>query len=107
MRATAFFEIFQNAAIELDDLFKATAFHERTGFLTANAAGAEHYDGLLFKFRWQFFDGLREIAKMIDANRQRIFERAELHFVIVTGVEQRHRTTFIEPALEFLRFEFW
>ncbi len=57
---------------------------------------------------WSFSSGAsRSTAagksrKIIDADRQGVPERAELHFVIVTCVEQRHRPAFIEPALEFL-----
>ena len=47
MRAAAFLEIFQDAAVELENIFEAFALHERPGLFAADAAGAKHHDGLL------------------------------------------------------------
>src|ERR1700761_1291432 len=48
VRSATFLEIFENAAVELKYGFEAFAFHERSGFLAADSARAEHHDGLLF-----------------------------------------------------------
>ena len=40
---------------------------------------------------------------MIHADGQRIAESAQLHFVIIPRIEQRHRLSIVEPLLEFLR----
>ena len=105
MRAAAVLKIFQDAAVELKNFLEADAFHERPGLFTADAAGAKHHDGLLFQLRRQFGDGGGKIAEMIHADGQRVLERAELHFVIIARVEQRHGAAFVEPLLEFARGE--
>ena len=105
VRTAAVLEIFQDAAFELEDAFESFAFHERPGFLAANAAGAEHDDGLLLHLQGQAAHGGGEIAEMIDADGERVLERAELHFVIVARVEQGDGTALVEPPLQFLRRE--
>jgi hypothetical protein len=46
--AAAFLKIFENTAIELKYIFKTGLFHKGRGFFTANAAGAESDNGLVF-----------------------------------------------------------
>jgi len=48
----------------------------------------------------QFLHGRREIAEVPDLRDDRSFERPHPHFVVVAGVEQRHRPTFVQPLLE-------
>ena len=107
MRAATFLEIFQDAAVELENIFETFALHERSGLLAPDAARAEHHDGLLFHGGWQLADGVGKIPEMIHANRQRVLERAELHLVIIARVQQRHRAPFVQPLLQLLRREFW
>ena len=102
VRAAAFLKIFQDAPVELENLFETFALHERPGLFAADAARAKHDDRLLLHRGRQFANGLGEITEMIHANRQRIFERAELHLIIIARVEQRHGATFVEPPLEIL-----
>src|SRR6476619_7580026 len=42
---------------------------------------------------------------MIDAQRYGVLERAELHFVIVSRIEQRDGPSFVEPTFKFARSE--
>src|SRR5690606_19743174 len=49
VRAAAFLEIFQNAAVELEDAAEPFTFHEGPGFSAADAARAEHHDGLFLQ----------------------------------------------------------
>lgn len=100
MGAATFLEIFEDAAIELENIFEAGFLHEGRGFFAANAAGAERDDGLILKFGGQIGDGFGEIAEMIDAGGKGVFERAELDFVIVACVEQRDGAAFVEPLFE-------
>ena len=88
MRAAAFLEIFQDAAVELENLLEAFAFHEGPRFFAADAAGAKHDDGLLLQLRRQFADGLGKIAEMVNADGQRVFEGAQFDFVVVARIEQ-------------------
>ena len=80
---------------------EAFALHERAGFLAADAAGAEHDDGLLLERVRQAADRGREVAEMVHADGQGVAEGAEADFVVVARVEQRDRPAFVEPLLEF------
>lgn len=48
--SAAFFEVFEDASVELINFFKAFIFHERTCFFTADTTGAKHDDWLIFEF---------------------------------------------------------
>src|SRR5579862_6417923 len=72
MLSTALREIIENAAVELKDILEAFALHERPGLLAPDAARAKHHNRLLFQFRRELADGLREIAELLDADRQRV-----------------------------------
>ncbi len=48
--SAALFEVFEDPAVKLVDFFKPFIFHERAGFFTADATGAEHDHGLIFEF---------------------------------------------------------
>lgn len=100
MRAATFLEILENAAIELENVFEPSLLHERGGFFATDATGAEGDDGLVLEFRRQLRDGFGEIAEVIDAGGEGVFESAELDFVIVAGVQERDGAAFIEPLLE-------
>ena len=100
MRAAAFLEIFEDAAIKLENIFESGAFHEGRSLLATDAAGTESDDGLILEGGGKFGDCFGEIAEIVDAGGQSVLKRAELHFVIVAGIEQCDRTTFVEPLLE-------
>src|SRR5262249_29521795 len=100
--ATALLKVLQNAALELEDLLEARLLHVGPRLFAANAAGAKHHDRLLLEIGGQAIDGGRKIAKVIDAQRHGILERAEFHLVIVARIEQRDGPPGIEPLLELL-----
>ena len=100
MRAAALLEIFEDAAVELENVFESGAFHEGRGFFAADAAGAERDDGLILEFGGKFGDGFGEIAEVIDAGGNGVFKSAEFNFVIVAGVQECDGTSFIEPLFE-------
>src|SRR5690606_387346 len=87
--ATALFEVFEDAAVELEDIPEAFAFHEWPGLLATNAAGAEHDDRALLEFGRQLADGLGKLPEMVDADGQCIPERSQLYFIVVASVQQR------------------
>ena len=55
--------------------------------------------------RRQFGDRRWKVAERINTRHHCAFERAELHLVVVTGVVENDRATFIEPLLEHLRIQ--
>src|SRR5690606_19938444 len=58
-----FFEVFEDAALEVEHLFKAFAEHIARGFFTANAASAEHRYFLVFGWVEVRLDVLGKLAK--------------------------------------------
>ena len=104
--AAAFLEIFQDAAVELVDVFEAGELHERAGFFAADAAGAEQDEGAVFEFRGQALDGVGEFAEVVDVRNGRAAERAHAHLVVVAGVEQGDGAALVEPLFEGARGEF-
>ena len=103
MLAAAFFEVFQNPAIELVDFFEALHLHEGSGFLAANSARAKHHDRLVFQLFGQLTNGIGKFPEGADLRIERAFEGAELDLIIIARVEQGHRPAFVEPTLELLR----
>src|SRR5690606_14255824 len=77
VRAAAFLEVFEDAAVELENVFEALASQEGRGFFAADAAGAKGDDGPGFQLGGQAADGLGEFAKVFDVGRERAGERAE------------------------------
>ena len=71
MLAAAIFEVFQNPAVQLENLLEALALHVRPGLFAANAARAKHHDRLLLEFGRQLADGRGKIAEVIDARASR------------------------------------
>ncbi len=100
VRAAALLEIFQDAAIELEDVEETFPLHVGTGLFAANAARAKHHDRVLLHPGGKFPHRIRELAKMVEAQDLRAAKRAELHLVIVARVEQRHGPPLVEPLLE-------
>jgi hypothetical protein len=101
--ATTLLEVLENAPVQLQHIPETLRLHVGTGFLAADAARAEHHDGLVLQLRRQFRHGSGEIPEMIHARRHCVLERAELHLVVIAGVEQGQRTPFVEPCLELAR----
>lgn len=102
----AIFEVFQDAAFELVDVLEALLLHEGSGFLTADAAGAEHDDGLVFELRGELADGVGEVAEFGEREGEGVFEGAEFDFVVVASVEKGDGSAFVEPLFELGGFEF-
>ena len=100
MRAAAFLEVFQDAAVELMDVSKALAFHVGPCLLTANAAGAKHHDWFVFEGLGKLSDRLWKIPEMVDAGWECSTKSAEFDLVVVACVEKRDLAAFIEPLLE-------
>ena len=101
MLTAALLKIFENAPVELKHLPKARAEEIGGSLLTADAASAERHDRMLLIERRELGYGSRELTKVIDADRHSAFERAEFHFVVVAGIEEREGAALIEPALQF------
>ena len=103
--AAAFLKVFQDAAIELMNLFEALHLHEGSGLLAADAAGAKHHDRLVLQLFGQLTHRIGKFAEGADIRIDRAFEGAELDLIIIARVEQGHRPSFVEPALKFFRRE--
>ena len=103
MGAAAVLKVLKNAAFQLQHVLKALRLHVGAGLLTAYTPGAEHHDGLLFKFFGKLCDGGREVAEMIHAGRPCVLKGAQLHFVVIARIEQGDRPAFIQPSLQLLR----
>ena len=101
MVATTGFEVLQNAAVQLVDLAEAGLLHEWSRLFAPDAAGAKHHDRLLLEFVGQRGHRGRKVTKVTDTNRSGVFKRAQIHFVVVAGVEQGERPAFVEPLLKF------
>ena len=100
MGAADFLEIFQDTAIELQDIGVAFHLHEGASLFATDTAGAEHDYGLRLELGRQLANRFRKIPKIGHSRRQGALERTEADFVIITRVEQDERTAFIEPGLE-------
>ena len=105
VRAATFLEVLENAAVQLQHIAETLRLHVGAGLLAADAAGAEHHDGFVLELGRQPRHGSRKVAEMVDADRQCILERAQLHLVVVARVEQGQRPTFIQPRFQLLRRE--
>src|SRR5262245_39067936 len=81
------FQIFQDTALEMENLGKTARQQISAGLLAANAAGAEHRDPAML-FRSQFAcRKILELAKTLDAGIDRALEGAHRDFEGVAGVE--------------------
>ena len=90
--------IMNNAPLEVINIAKAAVKQICTCFFTTNAAGAKHHNWLALEVSRQITDGGWETAEMIDAQRDGVFERADLHLVIVSCIEQCEWPPFVKPA---------
>src|SRR5436190_2140926 len=105
MFAAAVFEVFQYSTFELENLIEALTFHVGASLFAADSARAKHHDWLVLEFGGQPANSRREASEMFDAECYRVLECAELHFVIVSRIEQRNRSSFVEPTFKLARSE--
>src|SRR5690242_12260456 len=71
------FEIFQDPALEMEDIFEAERLHIGRRFLAANATGAEHRHLAAFELFTVLFHPGRELAEAGGPRVDRALERAE------------------------------
>ena len=91
-------QVFEDAALEVKHLVKASGAHEGGGFFAADAAGAEHGDyGLFAVFLSQqatglhlCFHPLRQLGEALSLWVDRAGKSANLELVVVAGVDQHH-----------------
>src|SRR6478752_1050620 len=83
------FQIFENAALEVIDLGKATCEQVRARLLAADAAGAEHRDFAVFGGIELLGRKIFELAKAPDARVDRAVERPHRHLEGIPGVEHQ------------------
>ena len=107
MISADFLEVLQDATFELPNLLKAFTLHEWGCFFTADTARTESHDGLLLELFRQISHGFWKVAELIHANHRRTFEGAQLHLVIIAGIQQRHRSAFIQPLFQCFGFDSW
>src|ERR1051325_362047 len=100
MFATAFFEITENAAIELEDLSEACTLQEWRRFLTTNAARAKGHDWFVFEMTGQRGYCHWKFTEMGEVKGARAAERAEFFFVGVGDIEKGDGTALVEPFLQ-------
>ncbi len=98
--AAAVLEVFQDAAIELEDVFEALALHVRTRFFAADATSTEHDNGFVLKVLGKAADSFGEVAEVVNAGGDGSFEGAEFDFVVVPGVEEGDGAAFVKPLFE-------
>ncbi len=82
-----FFGVFDDAAVELVDIFIAEVFEVSGGFFAANAAGAVEEDFLIFFVFDEFLDELEFFAEGVSVGADGVFEVADFAFVMVAHVD--------------------
>ena len=93
------FEVFQNPALEVIDLFNPLLEQVIRALLAADTAGAKHRHALVVKALFIRLPPLRELAKAFGLRVDRALECADRHLVIIARVDHRHivRTDQIVP----------
>src|SRR3569623_419947 len=84
------FEIFQDAALEVEDVLESARQHIGARLFAADAAGAEHRDLGVARGIERAIGELLELAEALDAGIDRALEGAYFYFEIVAGGEQHH-----------------
>ena len=82
------FEIFQNAAFKVVDVFKPMGEHVAGCFFAADAACAEHGDFFIFGRVEVFFDPIGEFGEDFHVGIDCAFEDADFCFVIIASVDE-------------------
>src|SRR5210317_1493573 len=80
-----FFEVFQDAALEVIDLVDALAQQVVRGFLATDAAGAEHRDALVVEPLLVFSPPVGKLTEGFRFRIDRALEGADLDLVVVAG----------------------
>lgn len=102
MGAAAFFEILEDAALQLIDRLESLALHEQTEAFSQRMPPVQNMTiGCSFISSGSQPYGIRELPEVIDARGQCVAESAEFDFVIIARVQQGDRPAFIQPLLEF------
>lgn len=107
MGAPAFLEIFQDPAIELEDLPEPDLLHVRPRLFAADASGAEHDDGMILHLPGKLSSGPGKIAEMLDSKIKSSLECSEFDFAVIPRVQQSHWPPLIQPLLQGGGGEFW
>ena len=106
--AAHFFEILEDAAVELVHAVVADFLHVDGGLFAADAARAEGDHGLAFQFILVGGSHGREFRKLVDTVIECVVERPHVHFKRVARFHHDHGfacivNAGIEPALERVR----
>ncbi len=83
------FEIFQDAALEMENVLEAERLHIGRRLLAANAAGAEHRHLAAFEFLTMLFHPGGEFAEACGPGIERALEGADRHLVGVARVDDQ------------------
>src|SRR5437879_13878178 len=89
LRLRYFFQIFQDATLEVVDLGEAAREQMRARLLAADAAGAEHRDPPVFGGIELLRGKILELAKAPETVVDRTLERPHRHLEGVAGVEHQ------------------
>jgi hypothetical protein len=87
VHSTAFFEVFQDATLELVDLAEASHLKERGGLLAADATGTEADDWSIFHRLRELRDCFGKFPEVTDRECDCTREGAEFHFIGIPCVE--------------------
>src|SRR5690554_11699 len=85
-----FFQILQDAAFKVINLFKALLSKVSRGLFTTNAAGTEHGDFFMFRRVEVLFYVFGKFTKRIRGGVNGVLEGANFNFVLVTGINKKH-----------------
>ena len=99
------FQIFENASLQVIDLFKALLFQVGSGFLTTDAAGTEHGHFLVPGRVQALFHILGKLPEGSGFRVDGALEGAHFHFIIIAGIDQQgfritdHRVPFLRAQI--------
>ena len=99
VRSIGFFKVFQDAAVQLVDVFQAFFAHQNGGLFTADTAGAKAHHGLVFQFIQVAAQCIRKFSELGDAPVHGVIETAFIHFKVIARVQRHHRAAIVVMAL--------
>lgn len=82
------FEVFEDTALEVVDVFEALGEEVGGGLFAANAAGAVHGNFFVFFGVEVIFDVVGKFAEARCLGVEGVFEGTDVDFVVVTGVDE-------------------